>query len=250
MTLGCPPPTSIDAVRFPVQYENGRTASIFYAIDAGRVQGHLPTADLHPVLLAGKAFISLAWFDYERSSLGSYRELSIGIVVDRERVPWKFATSLALGSAFSHWLTLGSYVLALPVTSPLARDAGLTLGGLPKTVMELPLTWSHGLLDATAVNDQQRILTMRIPLGPGPTCRVPALVVYSRLNERLIRTRVTTQFRPQMDWVGRPRLTIECEAHPLSVLIRDLGLETAPCIGIAHGLIRKAALHAPEPVTK
>jgi hypothetical protein len=250
MTLGASPPASVEELALPVEYENGRTASLFYAIDARRARSFLPNPDVHPLVVAGKAAVSLAWFDYERSSLGSYRELSIGIVVDRERTLWRLASRFALGSAFTQWLTLGSYVLALPVTSPLARDAGVALAGLPKVLMELPLTWSKGLLDATALDEGRRVLSMSIPLGPGPTCPVPALVVYSQLKEQLLRTRVTTHFYPQMDWVGRPRLTVENAAHPLGELAHRLGLETAPCLGIAHGLIRSATLHAPELATK
>jgi hypothetical protein len=238
-----------DQLRFPVHYENGRVAGVFYSVDAQIVSARVPSLGVHPLVIAGKAFVSLAWFDYERSDFGSYRELSLGILVDREQRLWRQAARLALGSATGKLLSLGSYVLALPVTSPTARDAGVTLAGLPKTLMELPLTWTGTHLDATALEGGERVLTMRIPLGRGPVCPVPALVIYSRLNERLLSTKITTRFRPQMDWVGRPWLTVENEAHPLGALTRDLGLERAPCLGIVHGVIRTAALHAPEPVT-
>jgi hypothetical protein len=227
---------------FPVAYGKSRVVSLLYLVNATQARQRLATVGMVPLTLGNKALFSISWFDYEASELGPYRELSVGLVTDSQPDLLKTAKSALV----SRYLTLGTFVLALPVTSPLARTAGVEKLGLPKTVMELPLTWSKGVLDATALEDSKRVLSMRIPLGFGPWTRIASLIIYSRHHGELLRTTIVTDFRPQIDLVGRPRLTVEDRGHPLTQELDQFDLETAPCLGIIHGPMKAAKLLAPE----
>jgi hypothetical protein len=226
---------------YPVNYGRARVASLIYLVSPVTAQTALFGISMRPFRVGKHALLSVAWFDYESSDFGPYRELSIGVVVDSDTNTLRTAVS-ALTNRF---FTLGTFVLALPVTNTEAAVAGVQHLGLPKTKVDLPLTWSKGVLDATVVDQSRRILSMRIPLGIGPSPKVPALTIYSVRGGRLLRTRVETDFRPEIDLVGRPRLSVEERSHPLSQLVDRFGLERAPCVGIAHGDIRSAKLLAP-----
>jgi hypothetical protein len=220
-------------------------ASVLYLVSAKAACEALAQTSLLPLSVGKHALLSVAWFDYETSAFGPYRELSVGIVADSERNVFRTAVS-ALTRRF---LTLGTFVLALPVSNAAAATAGLQQLGLPKTFAGLPFTWSKGTLDATVVDDSKRVLSMRVPLGLGPSTRIPSLTIYSRHRGELLRTQVETNFRPQMDWVGRPRLTVEERGHPLSQLFERFDVEHARCVGIAHGDMTSARLLAPEIVS-
>jgi hypothetical protein len=229
---------------FPVEYGEGRVCSLLYLVDATQARRRLVDTGVFPVTVGNHALLSITWFDYARSALGPYQELSVGLVVDSQKSLLRITTSALL----RRFLTLGTFVVALPVTSALACAAGIEKLALPKTLMELPLTWSRGVLDATALVDSKRVLSMRIPMGIGLRTSVPSLVIYSRREGTLLRTTVKTDFRPQIDLVGRPRLTIEDARHPLSQELSHWHVETAPCLGIAHGPLAAAKLFAPEAV--
>jgi hypothetical protein len=229
---------------YPVNYGRARVASLIYLVNPVTAQSALSEISMHPFRVGKHALLSVAWFDYESSDFGPYRELSIGVVADTD--PNVFRT--AVSALTNRFFTLGTFVLALPVTNTEAAVAGVQHLGLPKTKVELPLTWSKGVLDATVVDQSSRILSMRIPLGIGPRPKVPALTIYSVNGGQLLRTRVETDFRPEIDLVGRPRLSVEERSHPLSQLLSRFKLESAPCVGIAHGVISSAKLLAPIPV--
>jgi hypothetical protein len=226
---------------FPVTYGRSRLASALYLVEERCFGTLLPEIPLHPVRLGNRGLISLTWFDYETSDLGPYQELSIGIVVDAHRgllgTSWN-----ALRAA----PTLGTYVLTLPLSNEDARRAGVEHLGLPKVLMDLPLSWSNGSLDAAALQGGHRVLSMNVPLHFGPKTRVPRLTVYSKLDGRLLRTVVETELAVQMDFVGRPRLRLEEPNHPLCQVISALGLTTAPCLALFHGKIQSARLLEPE----
>ncbi|MGC4068138.1 MAG: acetoacetate decarboxylase family protein [Polyangiaceae bacterium] len=228
--------------QFPVQYGRSRLASALYVADARRFEHLLADLPLRAVRFGSQGLVSLTWFDYESSALGPYQELSIGIVVDTNRSLFDISLKALLRAA----PTLGTYVLALPLSNEDARDAGVRYLGLPKELMQLPLTWSKTRLDATAVKDGLRVLSMTLPLHIGPRTRVPRLTVYSKLDGRTLRTIVETDLAVQMDFVGRPRLRLEAPEHPLCVMLTRLGLPAARCLALFHGTIRSAQLLAPE----
>jgi hypothetical protein len=228
--------------QFPVSYGASRLASALYLVDVRPFEPLLADVPLHAVHFGNKGLVSVTWFDYERSDLGPYQELSIGIVVDTNGS----LVGTSLNALLRAAPTLGTYVLALPLSSEEARRAGVEFLGLPKELMQLPLTWSKGRLDATALVDGRRILSMDLPLHFGPKARVPQLTVYSRLAGRTLRTVVETDLSVRMDFVGRPRLRLEAPDHPLCQTLTRLGLPEARCLALFHGAIRSAQLLAPQ----
>jgi len=234
-----------DAPQYPVCFRNSRAASAIYRVNSERARARLENTGTYPLVIGGSALLSITWFDYAESDLGAYRELSVGIIVNPTGSLLRTAAAALLLRAF----TLGAFVIALPVSSEAARAAGVNHLGLPKTLLQLPLTWTSRYLDATAMDGQQRVLTMQLPLGFGPKIRVPALVVFSNLERQLLRTTVQTEFHSQIDLVGRPQLRLEAPDHPLCRELAAFDLERTKPLAVVHGPIQSASLLAPEVVS-
>lgn len=242
-----PPPTESrelprkSDLRYPVAFRNSRVCSVLYVTSGQAAERHLAGTLARPVIIGHSALLSLTWFDYADSDLGAYREFSVGVLCDTQGSVFKSATMAVLRRV----MTLGAYVLSLPVTSELARLEGVERLGLPKTLLDLRLGWTPRLLDARVLDRGERVLGMQVPLGFGPKISVPTLVVYSKLGGELLRTSVATDFRPRVDLLSRPRLRLEAPDHPLCALLQSFSVDQATCVAVVHGPMPTASLLAP-----
>jgi hypothetical protein len=221
----------------PIAYRKARAAAVLYAIA-------LEGTGLYAVGIAGRGVINAAWFDYGESSIGAYREFSLGIIASRERLRVSTIGHVLRGRTPG----IGAWILALPVDSELARSGGIAVYGLPKTRLNLGLDWSPSNLDASLCDQGQNILSMQLTLGLGIPFWVRRLLIYSRLDGQLLATPIATNWLTQIDLVGRPRLTIAAHQHPLGQLAAQLGLESAHPIATVHGKLRHAELPPPTRV--
>ncbi len=226
----------------PILYSQSRAAAVLYAIALETAEMLLDGTGLVAVNLGGFGIVNAAWFDYGASSIGPYREFSIGIMASRERLRISAAANLLRGRAGS----VGAFILALPVDSEVARSGGVALYGLPKTRLDLALRWSPRRLDAAPYNEEGKpIFSMQLPLGFGVPCWVRQLLIYSRIEGRILATSISTSWFAQIDLVGRPRLTVENRHHPIGQLVTSLGLESARPLAIVHGKLQYAELPPP-----
>jgi hypothetical protein len=225
----------------PVIYRKSRVASVLYAVALGTVQRHLEGTGLVPVSLSGLGLVNAAWFDYGTSSIGAYRELSLGVIASVQKLRPRAAIDLLLGRAGP----IGAYVVALPVDSEVARSGGVKLYGLPKTLVDFSFDWSKSELFATVTDAGRRVLSMQVPRRLGLPAWLRQLVIYSQLDGRLLTTTIATHWLAQIDLVGHPRLTVEDRSHPLCQLVTEMGLQSARSLAIIHGQLRYAELPLP-----
>jgi hypothetical protein len=225
----------------PVIYRKSRVASVLYAVPLATVRHYLEGTGLLPVSLAGLGVVNAAWFDYGESSIGAYRELSLGVIASARELHLGNAIDLMLGKASP----MGAYVVALPVDSEAARSGGVKHYGLPKTLVDFNLDWSKSELIATVMNAGKPLLSMRIPRKFGIPAWLRELVIYSKRDGQLLTTTISTHWLALIDLVGHPRLTVEDRTHPLGQVTSDLGLESASSLAIIHGQLRYANLPLP-----
>lgn len=214
---------------------------MFYSVPTEIARQLLDGTGLVAVTLAGRSIINATWFDYGESSIGAYREFSLGVVASRETLHVSALASLLLGRAAS----FGSYILALPVDSEVARAGGVAWYGLPKTKVEFGLAWGSSKLNATISDQGQPILSMQVPIGLGIPCWIRELVIYSQLEGKTLRTPIATNWLAQIDLVCRPRLTVAQPEHSLGRFMTRLGLQSARPLAVVHGRLRYAQLPPP-----
>lgn len=185
--------------------------------------------------------VHATWFDYGESTIGPYREFSIGVLASRQTLGFSTLPRLVRGEVEA----VGSYVLALPVDSEAARVGGVKLYGLPKTRLDFTLRWARASLEAELLDEGRPQLTMQFPLRRGLSVPMRRLVIYSMRNGQLITTSISMRWHAQLDLVGRPRLRVSDPDQPLGRLIGELGMESARVLAITHGRLEYAELPVP-----
>jgi hypothetical protein len=226
----------------PILYRQSLTAAVLYAISYDQAQSLLADTGLFALRLGGYGIVNVAWFDYGASTIGAYREFSLGVMAATTKVTIGSAAQLLRGRS-EH---LGAFVVALPVDSEVACRGGVALYGLPKTVVRFELDWQASWLKASLHDQETHILSMRVPIGKGFPIPMKRLTLFSVLDGQLLTTEVATDWSMRIAWGGRPQLSLGERSHPLSKLVDSIGLETARALVTLHGPLHHARLDAPR----
>ncbi len=182
--------TTEGEVQLPICYFDASHYMALFRVDAARAAAKLQDVPLEPVLVSRKALAILSFFKYRDTALGPYHEVGLALLVTRQ------GQAQALGSV-SDLLqqtrneSLGSYVLDLPVSTPLAKAAGCEIWGYPKFVTQLPIELEANHFQAQVLDpDGRLILALAGERGHVLPEEVPgmALVTYSMHGGRMLRT--------------------------------------------------------------
>jgi hypothetical protein len=197
----------------------------------------------------GKAVAGVAFFDYADSSIGPYHEAAVATLVVPKALglPRRPALDLLLPTG---WRRVGMDILSLPVTTRIACTAGREIWGLPKFVTEIPISWTEQNFSAAALDPQRGtpLCTLSGRLGKGTSLPQRGVLLYSRLNQELIVTRV--DFSGIAHHVRSSELELQAGEgnHPLPALLRSLGLERARPFLVQVSPAFQARLHLAQPL--
>jgi hypothetical protein len=220
--------TSEGWVDLPMRFE-GQFLHLFYAVPAAPVRGRLAEVGLRPVTVRGRALVALDILHYDKSTVGPYLELSLGLV----------ARGIGARSP-------GVWIDELPVTAPAARAAGCEIWGFPKTVRDIVLECGPGGIRAGLPGEA--MVSLGAPRGP--TVRLPLpLAPYSRHEGTLLRTplRVTASCR----LVPRTAYRLRLEGNgPMATAMRRYGVDTAEPFLASWGDAMVASLHPGRSVSE
>jgi len=171
-------------IDLPVRFPRSTMVSILYAVPLASLEGALPPA-LCPVSIGNRrAVMAVSWFEHHQSSLGTYREFGLGHWVSSRPLDVPTLTLGLLGRRSA----IGAYMQRLYVTSSAARDAGVELASLPKSLAEIAFTPLGRALDATLVIGGERAMFMHIPLGRGIPIPLLELTLFSLHQRQLVRS--------------------------------------------------------------
>lgn len=219
--------TTEGEVPLPICYFDASHYMALFRVDAARAAAKLQDVPLEPVLVSRKALAILSFFKYRDTALGPYHEVGLALLVTRQ------GQAQALGS-LSELLqqtrneSLGSYVLDLPVSTPLAKAAGCEIWGYPKFVTQLPIELEANHFQAQVLDpDGRLILDLAGERGHVLPEEVPgmALVTYSMHGGRMLRTRVETRAMCRTSGGGSLKLAIGDSPHRMAKNLADLGLD-------------------------
>ena len=211
-------PTSSGAVALPILYRDGSMLVAGYLIDIARAQAILGDLPFEPVLILGRALVLLTVFEYRDTTIGSYNEFGIGILVQRA------------GTSPSLWRILhdirkveevGLFVTNLPVTDQGAFTAGVELWGYPKYVTGI--TTSFG--PDSAVTTLEHEIVVAHSRGFGLEIDGIPFVTFTRRQNRLIRTIVEVDHRVRFGGASSVSLSIIGDG-PTAATAKALGLDT------------------------
>ncbi len=219
--------TSEGDVELPACYFDSSHYMALFRVKPEKVAEKLSGVPLRPALVSRKGVAVLSFFKYRDTSVGSYHEVGLAVLVAPEAEPVELGSLGALNDESSRG-ALGSYVLDLPVTTPLARAAGCEIWGYPKFVTELPIELDGDLLKTQVLDPEGKsIVELSGERGYSVPEDVPgmALVTYSMLDGRMLRTRVETRSSCRTSGGGALKLAVGDSEHRMAKNLRDLGLD-------------------------
>lgn len=223
----------------PVAYSDSTVVSAVYLINSSAAREVMDDPKLHPLILPGKrSVVVITLFDFRASSIGPYREMSIGVLANSARtsMPGVLAAIKGLSSA-------GAWILALPVDSPVAYRGGVELFGYPKTLNRIQAQVSNGKCSYSVYDREREVVAVDLPLGRGPRVPVRHLVTYSSLNGDLIETKIPVRWFPTISSGRGVTMRLGSTDHPIVNAICRLGLPNAPTF-VLHGCGFEATLDA------
>lgn len=218
---------STGPVELPACYFDASNYVALFRVDAERAAEKLRGLPVQPVLVSRKAVAILTFFKFRGNTLEPYHEVGLAILATLDNEP---QTQVSFNDLLkpSCRESLGSWVLDLPVTSPLACAAGCEIWGYPKFVAQLPIELDGDRFHAQ-VSDMDSKLIMEVSgqLGHVLPEEVPGMapLTYTMQNGQLLRTRVATRSRCQTSGGGSVRLAVGDSPHRMANNLRDLGLD-------------------------
>lgn len=227
--------TSQGNVGLPILYRNTQAITALFAVPASRVVPLLTGKGLVPVQTrAGDALVPVVFFRYDETSIGSYNEAALAVLVTREGEsgPALPMAELVLPVALRRSAV---HILDLPVTTAIANAAGREIWGFPKFVTDIPFTLADGQASGVVKDPDHRveIVTLEGKLGAGLPSPGSDLLLYSHLDGELLRTRIEVSALQFTHRGNGLTLRIGKSTHPMAERLRALGLD-----GASPGLVQ------------
>jgi len=202
----------------PIHYRDASHFGAFFRVELSKARQLVgPDRVIEPWPILGRAVAAIYVWEYRDSSVGSYREVGLGIQC---RIKGKRPSVVRLGLDMGADDAQGIWVLNLPVTTQAAHDAGVDLWGYPKYVTPIETRFQAAESSVTLGSE----LTLSLPRPSGPTLAGQPVVTYTERQGRLIRTRIDVDHRARWGLGGGARLSLEGEG-PLARSARALGLD-------------------------
>lgn len=144
--------------KLPVFYYDNTSMTAIFSAATAEVRRRLPDRAMRPVeLWPGRALVAVTAFEYRHTDIDPYCEVSIAFLITYGAAPLPAVT--VLGQLWHHDYT--AYVWKLPVTTEIARAAGVELYGYPKFLADITLRRDASWLSCQLTADGERVLTLK-----------------------------------------------------------------------------------------
>lgn len=238
--------TSKGNVGLPIIYNDGSALLAYFTVEQRKVAAALP-GWLQPAFThMGRTVVSMAFFDYRDTSVGSYLEVAIAVpVVDKgDVVPLLPERELFQPPADRH---VGFHILHLPVTTEIANASGRELWGFPKfvTPIEFHVAGAQVRARVTDPDDPlQDILAFDGTLLQGITMPTFDMLLFSRRKHTYLRTQIDIHSDFAIGIGMGLKLRVGTSQHAMANTLRDLGLNNAKPFLLQYSAHFRALLHA------
>ncbi len=220
-----------ESLAYPTEFRDGCSSVGLFAVPDSVANRLIEDTGFELALIApGKALLNLICVHYTDSDCGVYNEIALAFLVKKNSTSWRLPY-------LSTWRDLlqgqvASYTWRLPVTSTLARDAGILMWGFPKHIADIRFERIEG--DARFSWYEQGSLVLSYSV-PAQGKREPATIsppVYSLIEGKAHVSYLTQTYRD----VGYNRAgVLKLGAHQFAKDLRNLGLPKKPLIASWNG---------------
>ncbi len=219
--------TSQGQVDFPILYFDTSCVLAFFLCDLDKVKAQLVDVPLEPgIVVANKAIVGVALYEYRQTSIGAYNEVGVGIPVVHKGSSRAVLPLLDLFAPIEKRKT-GFYVVDLPVTTQAANAAGREMWGLPKFVTDIPFQLNGRQFSCSVLDPDTRqdIMTIDGKMGLGIPSPAMHLKLYSFLQGDTLETAVNLRRGATLRAPGSIKIKLGDSHHPMAERLRALGLD-------------------------
>ena len=204
-------------LELPICYYDGTMIGLVYRPAMARARLLLEQTPFEPMSVAGRAAALLMAIDYRETTIGRYREVALGIQVQRRGTA---PSLLGLARDPREQPDQGLYMVNLPVTSRRALDAGRHLWGYPKYQSRIDTDFRHDRLNVHLHRE------VRLTMGASGPLQTPGfpLVTCSLSRGRVLRTVMETDHDVRWGGAGSVKLSLLGDG-PTARSIATLGLD-------------------------
>lgn len=201
----------------PVFYYDVATLSAQFLAPIARVRPLLPSSRMHPLRVTPwHCVVSISAFEYRDSDIGPYNEVSIGVPIVLDEPNPLFIGTLRKAPAVPQ-----VYVRHLPVTTEVARKAGVEFAGYPKFLAEITFEKDGEWVKCHLHEAGQNILTLsgrEGVLSNMPRSRMQPITVREGY---MLRCELVVSERQQMSGRGAGGARLELGDHPIAQEVRE-----------------------------
>jgi hypothetical protein len=213
-------------VPLPIFYYDSTSLMAIFTASTRKLRFHLPSAEMHPVeIFPGICLIAVSAFEYRSCDIGPYNEFSIAapITYKKKGVPGLTLMYQMLRNKPE------AFIFFLPVTSELAMQGGVTLGGYPKFIADIEFRKDSNFITCNVSEHGTHILSLkgkRLDTSPGPVSKT---VIYTRKNDSVLMANLYTnpiQFSQSFRG-SSARLTMSGD-HKMCEFLKDVKISAKP----------------------
>ena len=201
----------------PVFYYDVMSIGAQFLAPLDRVKALLPSPRMHPLRVTPwHGLVAISAYAYRDCDLGPYNEVSIGIPFSLDKPSPAF-----VGTLFKMRGIPKAYVHHLPVTTEIARAAGVEFAGYPKFVADIAFEEQGDWVSCRLSEEGTHILTLtcrKQALAPAPRYRMHIFTA----QERLLRCEIVLSGRDLASGRSPSDVRLELGDHAISQELDEL----------------------------
>jgi hypothetical protein len=212
------------SIPVPVFYYDVMSVSAQFLAPLEAVRALLPSPRMHPLRITPWAsVVDLSGFCYRDCDIGPYNEVSFSVPFCLDRPSPPFVGTLNKMPAVT-----SVYVRHLPVTTEIARAAGVEFAAYPKFVADITFEEQGEWLTCRLGHGGGQIFSLTCRTGPTTPAGRGRTEIYNVLEDRLLRCEMATS--PCEQFASRDPADVRlelAEGHPMAQELRGLGIKRA-----------------------
>jgi len=210
----------------PVFYYDTTSMTAIYTASTRKVKQLLPSPKMNPIeIFPGKCLVAFTAFEYRKTDIGPYNEFSIAFPVtfNKRQVPF-FTVSWQM---MRRWATV--YVWQLPVTSEIARVAGVDFYGYPKFIANITFQKETETITCDLAEKSETILSLKGKILPTKQDKVSRIQTYSIVEDIPLITNVFNNPVESAQTNDKKAATLDIgDSHSICNSLKSIGLSDYP----------------------